>query len=637
MHKFTALLLAGASLPLHAAPLPARSDIFNSVTHSRPAISASGKWIASTAVSDGKLRIFPMAGGAAKDLGLPAGVRGQYYRWTSAAADALIISVGTDKGSALYRFDAESGQLTLVTGPGYQQAFAYGMPTNNYAFTYERYRKDGKEQDLGPDGELVDADPAANHLPGYLSRDKRYFHMAPGREWIFSAGADAAARGTLKTAQQDLRHAGGLVSVSGDGRAWILSSHGQDTLGLLSLDTATGERKSVLQAPVDIQKVILDPLTMAPDFADIETTVPRHLILNPKVAPDLALLAANGNGFPTILDRSPNDRYWVVAYKHREGTPRMVSFDRRTKKIAPLPPAVFTYVDSPDLRVRSFEFKGADGLALSGHVALPRAGVCENKRCPSVLLVHGGPSMRDFAEFDAQRFWLTSRGIAVITINYRGSSGFGERFLQMDARQWAGDIPRDVNAGLAYALANFPLDPDRVAGMGTSFGGYLTMHLAAAGTPLRCAVVDSASMDIVKFGDRQFKKYGEGSDILLRVGDTRVTADKEAMIGMSPSSHIDTLKAIPVLHLHGGRDDITYLDDNRQFADDMLTANPHYTFVEMPESGHGLYPARMPFYALSEAFLGKCLGVAVQPVTPQEAAPFAGYRIAGDRAFMQQP
>ncbi|UUZ47071.1 S9 family peptidase [Massilia sp. B-10] len=42
------------------------------------------------------------------------------------------------------------------------------------------------------------------------------------------------------------------------------------------------------------------------------------------------------------------------------------------------------------------------------------------------------------------------------------------------------DIPRDVNVGLAYALANFPLDPDRVAGMGTSFGGYLTMHLAAA-------------------------------------------------------------------------------------------------------------------------------------------------------------
>jgi len=636
MYKLTALLLSGASFCLQAAPLPARSDIFNSVTHSLPAISASGKWIASTAVSDGKLRIFPVSGGAPKSLGLPPGSRGQYYRWTR-GADALIVSVGTDKGALLYRFDAESGQLTLLTGTAYQQAFAFGRPTNNYAFTYERYRKDGKEQDLSPDGDLVDATAAGDHLPGHLANGKRYFHMAPGREWVFSAGADAATRGSVKLTAQDMRHGGGLVSVSSDGRAWILSSHGQDTLGLFSLDTATGERKSVLQAQVDIDKVILDPITLAPDFADIESDAPRHVIINPKVAPDLALLGAGENGFPTILARSPNDRSWVVAYLHRDGTPRMVSFERATKRITPLPPEVFAYVDSPDLRVRPFSFKGADGLALSGHVAMPRAGVCESKRCPAVLMVHGGPAQRDFAAFDAQRFWLTNRGIAVVSVNYRGSSGFGERFLQMDARQWAGDIPKDVNAGLAHALAHFPLDPSRVAGMGTSFGGYLTMHLAATGTPLRCAVVDSASMDIVKFGDRLFKKYGEGSDILQRVGDTRVAGEKEAMTRMSPSSHIDTLKAIPVLHLHGGKDDITYLDDNRQFASDMLAANPRYTFVEMPEAGHGLYPGRAQFYALSEAFLGKCLGVPVQPITVQEAAPLAGYRIEGDRSFMQQP
>jgi dipeptidyl aminopeptidase/acylaminoacyl peptidase len=327
----------------------------------------------------------------------------------------------------------------------------------------------------------------------------------------------------------------------------------------------------------------------------------------------------------------------VVAYRHRDGTPRMVSFDRTTKHIAPLPSEVFSYVDSPDLRTRPFSIKRPDGVEVSGHVSLPRPGVCESKRCPSVLLVHGGPAQRDFAAFDAQRFWLTSRGIAVISVNYRGSSGFGERFLRMDARQWAGDIPKDVNAGLAYALAHFPLDPTRVAGMGTSFGAYLTMHLAATGTPLRCAVVDSASMDIVKFGDRLFKKYGEGSDILQRVGDTRVASEKEAMMRMSPSSHIDTLKAIPVLHLHGGKDDITYLDDNRQFASDMLAANRRYTFVEIPEAGHGLYPGRAQFYALAEAFLGKCLGVPVQPITAQEAAPLSGYRIEGERAFMQQP
>lgn len=636
MLSLSALLLASASALPPSAPLPERSAIFDSVTHGRPAISASGKWIASPAVGDGKLHVFPMVGGAPKRVALPPGVNGLYYRWASGTGESLIIVGGSEKGAAIYSFDAETGTLAPVTGADYRQAFAYGMPTNNYAFTYERYQKGGVKYDLGPDGTLTPATESGVHMPGYLADGKHTFVIEPGQTgWRFSGGANANARGTIKITQSDLRHAGGLTSISRDGRAWILSSDGQDTLGLFSLDTASGAVKSVAQAPVDIHKVILDPLTMVPDFVDIETDGPQRLILNPNVAPDLALLSLTGNGFPTILDRSPNDRYWVVSYVHRDGTPRMVSFDRSTKTITPLRTDIFTYVDSPDLRMRPFSFKAADGMTIGGHVALPRAGVCEKKRCPSVLLVHGGPGVRDFARFDQERFWLTSRGIAVVSINYRGSSGFGERFMRMDARQWAGAIPGDVRAGLAHALAHFPLDPDRIAGMGTSFAGYLTMHLAATGTPLRCAVVDSASMDIIKFGDRRFGKFGEGSDILQRVGDPRIEADKAAMVAMSPSSYIDALKKLPLLHLHGARDDITYIDDNRQFADDMLAANPHYTFVELPDSGHGLFPGRAQFHALSEAFLGKCLGVPVQPITAREAAPLSGYRISGDRSFIQ--
>jgi len=252
-----------------------------------------------------------------------------------------------------------------------------------------------------------------------------------------------------------------------------------------------------------------------------------------------------------------------------------------------------------------------------------------------VLMAHGGPGVRDYAAFNANRFWLTSRGIAVVSVNYRGSEGFGTKFMKMDARQWAGDIPKDVNAGLEHALANFPLDRGRIAGMGTSFSGYLTLHLAATGTPLRCVVVDSASTDIVKFADRMFGKYGEGSDLLQRIGDSRIAADKEAMTRMSPSAQIDKLKSIPVLQFHGERDDITHPEDTRQFSSDMLAANPRYTFVGMPEAGHGLFPGRAQYYALSEAFLGKCLGVDVQPITPDEAAPLPTYQIMGERSFMR--
>ncbi len=108
--------------------------------------------------------------------------------------------------------------------------------------------------------------------------------------------------------------------------------------------------------------------------------------------------------------------------------------------------------------------------------------------------------------------------------------------------------------------------------MGSSFGGFVALHLAGTGTPLRCVVVDSSSTDIVKFADRLYTEYKENSDILQRVGDTRIETDKQAMIAMSPSAMIDKLKEIPVLHLHGGRDTVTHREDNQQFITDMLAA-----------------------------------------------------------------
>lgn len=118
-------------------------------------------------------------------------------------------------------------------------------------------------------------------------------------------------------------------------------------------------------------------------------------------------------------------------------------------------------------------------------------------------------------------------------------------------------------------------------------------------------------------------------NILQRVGDTRAAIDKQAMIAMSPSAMIDKLKAIPILHLHGGRDDITAKEDSQQFVDDMLAVNPRYTFVGMPQAGHGLYPHRSQYYALAENFLGKCLDVPMQEITKAEATSMVDFEFKG--------
>jgi dipeptidyl aminopeptidase/acylaminoacyl peptidase len=155
---------------------------------------------------------------------------------------------------------------------------------------------------------------------------------------------------------------------------------------------------------VDIRRVILDPLTFTPDALEYDDGGPQLVLLNQKIAADIKRLSSRGDGFPAIVDRSPNDRYWVIEYSHREGTPRMALYDRRAKTTAPLPAAAFTAIESRDWRVRPFALPGTNGAKVTGYVSLPRAGVCEAQRCPAVLRIHGGPGERDYAKFDYERF-----------------------------------------------------------------------------------------------------------------------------------------------------------------------------------------------------------------------------------------
>ncbi|MES2898663.1 MAG: hypothetical protein V4723_02990 [Pseudomonadota bacterium] len=172
MHKILAVVTALASLSAQAAPMPLRSDIFTPALNVRPAISSSGRWIASSTLSDGKLRLFPMDGGGPVDPGLPADARMQYYRWANAPHDALIMSAARGQRSDIYRFDLPSGTLTRVTGQGDELSMAFNRPINNYAFGYDRYRNGSVRKDLAPNGELVAVQESGNSKP-ILARQPR--------------------------------------------------------------------------------------------------------------------------------------------------------------------------------------------------------------------------------------------------------------------------------------------------------------------------------------------------------------------------------------------------------------------------------------------------------------------------------
>jgi len=118
-----------------------------------------------------------------------------------------------------------------------------------------------------------------------------------------------------------------------------------------------------------------------------------------------------------------------------------------------------------DIHMGSFEGKTLEEYRAWSHGAPP------TEQLPMVLLVHGGPWSRDLWGLSANHQWLANRGYAVLSVNYRGSTGFGKAFVNAANLEWAGKMHNDLIEAVNWAIAHNIADPARVAIMGTSYGG----------------------------------------------------------------------------------------------------------------------------------------------------------------------
>src|SRR3546814_11180657 len=103
------------------------------------------------------------------------------------------------------------------------------------------------------------------------------------------------------------------------------------------------------------------------------------------------------------------------------------------------------------------EIKSRDGLTLVSYLSLPKTADADNdgkadKPVPMVLLVHGGPWARDAYGYSAYDQWLANRGYAVLSVNYRGSTGFGKDFVNKSNHEWAGKKPDDLIDAVPWAV-----------------------------------------------------------------------------------------------------------------------------------------------------------------------------------------
>src|SRR5262249_16632688 len=126
-------------------------------------------------------------------------------------------------------------------------------------------------------------------------------------------------------------------------------------------------------------------------------------------------------------------------------------------------------------------------LELVSYLTLPAGS--EGKNLPTILLVHGGPWARDAWGYNGYHQWLANRGYAGLSVNFRGSTGVGKKFLHPGDREWGGKMHDDLIDAVNWIVKEGIADQKKVAIMGGSYGGYAAL-VGATFTPdvFACAV-----------------------------------------------------------------------------------------------------------------------------------------------------
>jgi dipeptidyl aminopeptidase/acylaminoacyl peptidase len=236
---------------------------------------------------------------------------------------------------------------------------------------------------------------------------------------------------------------------------------------------------------------------------------------------------------------------------------------------------------------------------------------------PLVLNVHGGPWARDAWGFDAEHQWLANRGYAVLSVNYRGSTGFGKNFVNAANSEWAGKMHDDLIDAVEWAVDEGIAQKDKVCIMGGSYGGYATL-VGLTFTPdvFTCGVDIVGPSSLVTLLENVPPYWIPFMPVMkVRVGDVDTEEGRAELLKRSPLRLVDKIKK-PLLIGQGANDPRVKQLEADQIVKAMQDKRIPVTYVLYPDEGHGflLEENRMSFNAVAEAFLAEHLGGRYEPI-----------------------
>jgi len=397
-----------------------------------------------------------------------------------------------------------------------------------------------------------------------------------------------------------------LVGFTPDGAGLlVITSSDANAARLVRYDVATGARTDLLGDPeYDVSHVTFSPRTKRPIAASIVRDRTEWTVLDREYDADFAALAAQVPGDFAVASIDAADRIWLVSSVVDNGSSAYWTYDRndeRAQRLFVTRPALERYTLAS---MQPVMYAARDGLTIHGYLTAPAGAEARNQ--PAVLLVHGGPWARDLWGYNGYVQWLANRGYVVLQPNFRGSTGYGKAHVNAGDRQWAGAMHTDLLDAKEWLVAQGIADPQRVAIMGGSYGGYAVLAALAFSPGSFACGIDIVGPSNLNTLIASIPPYWE----TLRGTFTRRMGEDETFLReQSPLFRADAIGA-PLLIGQGLNDPRVNVHESDQIVAAMRKNGQPVTYVVFEDEGHGFARPENNnrFNAAVEAFLHDNLG-----------------------------
>lgn len=400
------------------------------------------------------------------------------------------------------------------------------------------------------------------------------------------------------------------LAVSDSGNyLYALDNYNQDKTGLFKLSLNDSGYESVYtDKEVDITGVAITENGRHAYAIRIDPDYPNYLLFNKKnkeakVFKNL-LGAFPGYQVNITSQTSDGNKSIVFASSDRDpGTYYLFDKDKNSLK------SLFNMLDKLNVNELAetlpIAFKTSDGVDIHGYLTKPIGK--ENSKNPTVVKVHGGPfGIRDYWLFDYETQVLAQAGYNVLTINFRGSGGYGVAFQQSGYKQWGGRIQQDIIEAASWAIKLGHTNKNKICIMGSSFGAYSAVQSAILAPNLfQCAIANAGIYDLVLLHEEDMiNDLYTGKHFLSRTfGD-----DLTQLNNFSPSKHADKLLS-PILIAHGKQDEIAPFEHAIALKDALDKHNKPYEWFIKDSASHGFHDekSRLEYMQTVLTFLNKHL------------------------------